>query len=315
MMRTRIEEIFTHVKVVFKQARLHGTSHDFLNAEVLLIGITIMLVTLTSFKIGKPELAWRPTAFNNIHVGGTHSKQLSSGGGWSITLSVENIRLTNMLQNGLPSARIEDGQGYGALAWIPFTGKPGYLDGVAAVLNGIQASGVPLERTNRMAGKGKQDAIYNGLWIDFNRGQTGIVIGATFESSNTMGRVPRTWWRVAGDGHISWGFSSVSTPQGNHPWHAILASDGIRNYGDRNVYLSVKGASGLVPIFIAYTGFTMQMLPDGSQIRVGTTPTAERPNPHGDGMVRFDEWLVHHVLGLSYGSMDQNFGPPARLHP
>nr|MDO8119335.1 transposase [Candidatus Sigynarchaeota archaeon] len=68
MMRTRIEEIFTHVKVVFKQARLHGSSHDFLEVEVLLVGIAIMLIALTAFKIGKPELAWRPTAFNNMRM-------------------------------------------------------------------------------------------------------------------------------------------------------------------------------------------------------------------------------------------------------
>jgi len=56
-------------------------------------------------------------------------------------------------------------------------------------------------------------------------------------------------------------------------------------------------------------------LSDGSQVRVGTTPTTERPNPHGDGMVRFDEWLVHHVLGVAYGTMAQNWGSPAVLHP
>jgi hypothetical protein len=68
MMRTRIEEMFAATKVVFKQARLHGTGRDFLECEVLLVNIAIMLVALTAFKIGRPELAWRPNAFNNLRM-------------------------------------------------------------------------------------------------------------------------------------------------------------------------------------------------------------------------------------------------------
>jgi hypothetical protein len=68
MMRTRIEEMFSAIKVTFKQARLHGTGRDFLEVEVILINIAIMLIALTSFKIGRPELAWRPTAFNNLRM-------------------------------------------------------------------------------------------------------------------------------------------------------------------------------------------------------------------------------------------------------
>jgi hypothetical protein len=68
MMRTRIEEMFAAIKVVFKQARLHGTGRDFLEIEVILVNIAIMLVALTAFKIGRPELAWRPTAFNNLRM-------------------------------------------------------------------------------------------------------------------------------------------------------------------------------------------------------------------------------------------------------
>nr|MDO8111637.1 transposase [Candidatus Sigynarchaeota archaeon] len=68
MMRTRIEEMFAAIKVVFKQARLHGTGRDFLEIEVVLVNIAIMLVALTAFKIGRPELAWRPTAFNNLRM-------------------------------------------------------------------------------------------------------------------------------------------------------------------------------------------------------------------------------------------------------
>jgi|SRR5271157_49277 len=72
MMRTRIEEIFAAIKVVFKQARLHGTGRDFLEIEVILINIAIMLIALTAFKIGRPDLAWKPTAFNNLKLHPEH---------------------------------------------------------------------------------------------------------------------------------------------------------------------------------------------------------------------------------------------------
>jgi hypothetical protein len=118
------------------------------------------------------------------------------------------------------------------------------------------------------------------------------------------------WWVVDIDGRISWTFSSASSVP-NARRRPMVASSEINAAGDRNTYLS----SASVPIFVAYTAFSTTTLPDGSQIRIGTTPTTERPNPYGAGMVRFDEWLVHHVRGTPYGSMAQNYGAPACLHP
>jgi hypothetical protein len=68
MMRTRIEEMFSAIKVVFKMARLHGTGKDFIEIEVLIINILLMLIALTAFKMGRPDLAWRPATFRNLRI-------------------------------------------------------------------------------------------------------------------------------------------------------------------------------------------------------------------------------------------------------
>jgi hypothetical protein len=68
MMRTRIEEMVAPINVLFRKSRLHGTGKDFLEIEVLLINIVIMLIGLTAFKIGRPNLAWKPSAFTNMKL-------------------------------------------------------------------------------------------------------------------------------------------------------------------------------------------------------------------------------------------------------
>lgn len=68
MMRTRIEELFSAIKVVFKMGRIHGTGKEFMEVEVLIMTILLMLIALTSYKIGRPDLAWKPAAFKNLSI-------------------------------------------------------------------------------------------------------------------------------------------------------------------------------------------------------------------------------------------------------
>ena len=68
MMRTRIEEMFSQVRVSFKLTRLRGAGRDFIKAEILLVNILHLLVALTAFKIGRPDLMWRPSAFDNLRL-------------------------------------------------------------------------------------------------------------------------------------------------------------------------------------------------------------------------------------------------------
>lgn len=68
MMRTRIEEMFSAVKVIFKMTRLHATGAEFIEVELLLVNILILLIALTAYKIGRPDLMWKPKAFDNLRV-------------------------------------------------------------------------------------------------------------------------------------------------------------------------------------------------------------------------------------------------------
>jgi hypothetical protein len=234
-----------------------------------------------------------------LHLVVNHDFSQAVSGSWRIVLSVDGIRLSNMNPNQ-PALRIETDQAMNVNPLNTFTLSPSgfsMLDGIAAVLNGIQASGVLLEVDNRMDGS-------PGLWVTGSRGVYGgaITIGATFTSSTTTTRVPRMWWRVYPDGTARWAFSANRrTPALKNAWSTMIPGNGISDQFDRNLYLittyHVDNLRLDVPIFIAYTSASM--------------PITGRLN----GMVRFDEWLVHHLVGNSYASMLPNYGAQARLHP
>jgi len=67
-MRTRIEELFSVYEDLFKMARMHACGPDFMEVEVLLMNILVLLVSLTAFKIGRPDLARSPRSFTNFRV-------------------------------------------------------------------------------------------------------------------------------------------------------------------------------------------------------------------------------------------------------
>jgi len=73
MMRTRIEEMFSTIKEIFDMDRLHGTGKEFIEIEAILMTLVLQLIPFTAFKIGKPNLAWRPTAFREIKI---HPKEV-----------------------------------------------------------------------------------------------------------------------------------------------------------------------------------------------------------------------------------------------
>jgi len=68
MMRTRIEELFSNIKEIFKMGRLHGTGKDIMEIEVLIMTIVFQMIPLTAFKIGKPNLVWKLTAFRDMNL-------------------------------------------------------------------------------------------------------------------------------------------------------------------------------------------------------------------------------------------------------
>nr|MDO8119114.1 transposase [Candidatus Sigynarchaeota archaeon] len=73
MMRTRIEEMFSTIKEIFDIHRLHGTGKEIIEIEAHLMTIIFQLIPFTAFKIGKPNLAWKPTAFREMKV---HPKEV-----------------------------------------------------------------------------------------------------------------------------------------------------------------------------------------------------------------------------------------------
>src|SRR5271157_5778203 len=68
MMRTRIEELFSNLKAIFKMARLHGTGKEYIEIESILLIIVLQLIPITAFKIGKPNLEWKISAFREMKI-------------------------------------------------------------------------------------------------------------------------------------------------------------------------------------------------------------------------------------------------------
>ena len=66
--RTRIEEHYSHNDVVYKSARLHCSGKEMTEIEIYLLNILGVLVPLTAYKIGRPDLMWSPSKFRNIRI-------------------------------------------------------------------------------------------------------------------------------------------------------------------------------------------------------------------------------------------------------
>ncbi|MHA1716717.1 MAG: hypothetical protein ACTSXP_13825 [Promethearchaeota archaeon] len=65
------------MKGSFSLSRLHRTGRDFIDIKLLLVNISVLLVVLTSFKIGRPDLIWNVNAFRNLLVDPEHAFPLS----------------------------------------------------------------------------------------------------------------------------------------------------------------------------------------------------------------------------------------------
>jgi hypothetical protein len=61
--RVRIEEYYNLTDTVYHLQRLHGCGQNLMNIEILLVNILGVLIPLTAFKIGRPDLMWRPSQF------------------------------------------------------------------------------------------------------------------------------------------------------------------------------------------------------------------------------------------------------------
>ncbi|MBN2151686.1 MAG: hypothetical protein JW839_09590 [Candidatus Lokiarchaeota archaeon] len=99
------------------------------------------------------------------------------------------------------------------------------------------------------------------------------------------------------NGETRWAYNSIDRIPGTAEWNTLMPGAGIRLSWDRNPYLAAGPQTTRVGIFIAYES--------------SGTPTSQRR----EGMVRFDEWLVHHLNGDRYDSMVDNYGSAARAHP
>lgn len=63
--RTRIEEHYNLNDTVYKMARLHCCGESMTKIENLLVNCLGVLIPLTAFKIGRPDLMWSPTSFRS----------------------------------------------------------------------------------------------------------------------------------------------------------------------------------------------------------------------------------------------------------
>ncbi|WP_457559013.1 hypothetical protein [Candidatus Harpocratesius sp.] len=67
--RTRIEEHYNLNETVYNSAHLHCCGEILTKMEILLLNCLGVLVPLTAYKIGRPDLMWCPTLFcsHKIH--------------------------------------------------------------------------------------------------------------------------------------------------------------------------------------------------------------------------------------------------------
>lgn len=66
--RTRIEEHYNLNETVYKTAHLHCMGERLTRIEILLLNCLGVLIPLTAFKIGRPDLMWSPTSFRSHSI-------------------------------------------------------------------------------------------------------------------------------------------------------------------------------------------------------------------------------------------------------
>lgn len=74
--RTRIEEHYSLNEIVYRTARLHCCGEIMTKIEIMLINCLGVLIPLTAFKIGRPDLMWSPSLFRS-HI--IHPERIFSG--------------------------------------------------------------------------------------------------------------------------------------------------------------------------------------------------------------------------------------------
>ncbi|SRR6056297_283453 len=63
--RTRVEEHYSLNDDVYEMRRLHGCGKELIEIEILLGNCLAVLVPLTAYKIGRPDLMWSPSSFRD----------------------------------------------------------------------------------------------------------------------------------------------------------------------------------------------------------------------------------------------------------
>jgi hypothetical protein len=66
--RTRIEEHFSLNEKVYKLSQIRGAGEEMTKIEILLINCIGVLIPLTAYKLGRPDLMWSPSAFRSITI-------------------------------------------------------------------------------------------------------------------------------------------------------------------------------------------------------------------------------------------------------
>ena len=63
--RTRVEEHYAHNDVVYEMRRIHGCGKEMTDISIYLTNCLGVLIPLTAFKIGRPDLMWSPSSFRD----------------------------------------------------------------------------------------------------------------------------------------------------------------------------------------------------------------------------------------------------------
>lgn len=66
--RTRIEEHYSLNDMVFRSARLHCSGKEMTKIEIILLNCLGVLIPLTAYKLGRPDLMWSPSEFRFLTI-------------------------------------------------------------------------------------------------------------------------------------------------------------------------------------------------------------------------------------------------------